>query len=267
MSWHNIAYFATNAAAATNADTAFVSDLGVVPTFNGHALLPDNFMLTAAQAMGASLLRARLDSGQLRVLGQPYLHPVIAAAVPGSNPNTVWYFRAPFQLPQREEIAAQLTNNAGAPENETVGIWLHKSFDSWGPQNIWIVRATSTTATVANKWTNIGQPTMETALPVGTYTLLWWDAQSTNGQFLRWVFPPTSRLRPGMGMLTSIQNRQNNEVYQGVLGAAGQFVNDVLPFMEVLANAADASFELRLAIQRSSSMIGAPPAMGLPGLV
>jgi hypothetical protein len=119
---------------------------------------------------------------------------------------------------------------------------------------------------VANAWTNIGQPTMETALPVGTYQMLFWDAQSTNGQCLRWFFPLTSGLRPGFAMLTSVANRNNYEWYEGVMGAAGPFVNDVLPFMEVLANGADASYELRIAITRIAAGIGPMTPMGPLGL-
>lgn len=264
MSWHTIAYRSVQAGAVTNFDTPFQNDLGIVPTFNGHALLPGDFLLSAAMLFGATLTRARLDSGQLRVLGQPYLHPVNASILPANNPNICWYFKQPFKLPQREEIALQSTDTAA----DTFGafLFLHKTYDPWPAGNIWIVRATSTTATVAGAWTNIGQPTMETALPVGTYMLDWWDAQSANMQALRWFFPLTSGLRPGLPGLTSITNRNNYEIYEGVMGAAGPFVNDVLPFLEVFANAADASFELRLAITRIAAGIGPMVPMGPLGL-
>lgn len=265
-SWHTIAYSDSTSAAQTNSDMPFLSDLGIVPTFNGHALLPGDFLLSAAMVLGLTVTRVRLDSGQLRVLGQPYLHPIIQAALPANNPNMVWYYKQPFRLPQREEIAVQRTNTTGVAERDTVILFLHKQYDPWPNGNIWIVRATSTTATVANAWTNIGQPTMETALPVGTYMLNWWDAQSTNGQALRWFFPLTSGLRPGLPMLTGIGNRNNYQIYEGVMGAAGPFVNDVLPFMEVLANGADNSFELRLAITRIAAGIGPMVPMGPLGL-
>jgi hypothetical protein len=264
MSWHIVAYSATTPLNSVNADTAFVSDLGVVPTFNGHALLPGDFMLSFAVAMGATLSRARLDSGQLRVLGQPYIHPINPAVLPTANPNVAWWFRQPFKLPQREEIAAQLSN--GAAEVETVILGLHKSYDPWPAGNVWIVRFTNTTATVANKWTNIGQPTMETALPVGTYSMLWSDLQSANGQAHRWVFPPTVGLRPGFLSQTSVSNRNPYDYYEGVLGTMGQYVNDVLPFIEVLCNGADASYEGRMAIVRVQSSIGSMNPMGPLGV-
>lgn len=266
MSWHTIAYTDSTSSAQTNSNQPFLSDLGVVPTFNTHALLPGDFMLSAAMAMGLTVTRVRLDSGQLRVLGQPYIHPINQAALPANNPNLMWVFKQPFRLPQREEIAVQRTNTTAVAEQDTTLLWLHQSYTPWDPGNVWVVRATSTTATVANTWTNIGQPTMETALPVGTYSLHWWDAQSTNGQCLRWVFPPSFGLRPGMPMLTSIGNRNPYDLYLGAFGKAGEFVNDVLPFMEVLANGADASYELRLAIVRKASNIGSMVPMGPIGL-
>jgi hypothetical protein len=265
--WHTIAYSDSTAAAQTNTSMPLLNDLGVVPSsLAGNAFLPSDFMLSWAMMMGLTVTRVRLDSGQLRVLGNPYLHPIIQAALPPTNPNICYYFKQPFKLPQREEIAAQRTNTTGVAERDTLLVGLHRDYQSWPGNNIWIVRATSTTATVANAWTNIGQPTMETTLPVGTYQHLWWDSQSTNGQCMRMVYPPTFGLRPGLPMMTAIGNRNPYDIYLGAFGAAGQFVNDVLPFMEVLANAADASYEMRWAIVRIMSNIGNMTPQGPLGL-
>ena len=262
--FHVMAYSQLFGAAQTNGDTTFVSDLGVVPTFNNHALLPWSGRLVFAAAMGATLSRARFDSGQLRVLGNMHIFPIIPAAIPGTNPNVDWMVKQPVQLPQREEIAVQLTNTAA--EQDTVVVGVSQQVDPWPSGNIWIVRATSTTATVANKWTNIGQPTMETALPVGTYSILWSDAQSANGQAHRYIFPPAGGPRPGFLSLTSITNRNPPEYYMGWLGNLGYFVNDVLPFIEILANAADAAFEFRWAVVRTQASIGSMVGTGPLGI-
>src|SRR5258708_1560391 len=97
--WHSIAYTDSTSAAQTNSDMPFLADLGVVPTFNNHALLPWDVRLSWALAMGLTVSRMRLDSGQLRVLGQNYIHPINQAALPANNPNIAYWFKQPFKLP------------------------------------------------------------------------------------------------------------------------------------------------------------------------
>lgn len=260
--FHLAAYTASNAAGATDADTPALTDSGVLYITNNHFLFQQPMTLVAAHAMGASLTRARFDSGNVRYYGKPNIEPLNNAAIPGSNPNLMVLWDNPFILPAREEIAMLLSNSAGAPERETVGIWLMPVFEPAPAGPFWAVRFTGTTAVTANAWT-IEPFTMEQALPSGTYWMIHSNVQSTNGQFARWFFD-TQFWRPGFTMWNALGNRDVDIWRPGILGKmnTNAFVNDRLPALEILANGADASFEGRMFIKPAS-----PPAIGVGGIM
>jgi hypothetical protein len=211
--------------------------------------------------MGALLTRARFDSGNIRYYGNPYIRPINNAAIPGTNPNLMMLWDNPFVLPGREEIACQLSNSSGVAERETVGIFLLDSYQAAPAGPFWAVRFTGTTAVVANAW-SIEPFVLETALPSGSYWMVHMDVQSANGQFARMFFD-TQFWRPGLTMLNSLGNRQVDIWRPGILGTMNQvpFVNDRLPALEILANAADAAFEGYFHIKPAT-----PPAINVGGI-
>jgi len=275
--WHTAAYTASNAAGATNADTAALTDSGVLYITNSHFLFQRPMVLLAIAAMGANLTKARLDSGNIRYYGQPYIRPFILAATPGSNYNLMALWDNPFALPPREEIAAQLSNSAGAPEQETVLLFLQVASTAAQPGEgytpapagpYWAVRFTGTTAVTANKWT-IEPFTLETGLPSGVYWMIHLDCQSTNIQAARMFFD-TQFWRPGMIGLSVLSSRHPDFWRPGMLGTmnSAPFVNDRLPALEILANGADASFEGYYHIKPASPpsiQLGTTMGMGATG--
>jgi hypothetical protein len=260
--WHTCIYTASNGAGATNADTPALTDSGVLFIINNHFLFQKPMTLVAAYASGASMSRARLDSGNLRYYGNPYIRPFNPALLPGSNPNMMLLWDNPMILPAREEIAAQLSNTAGAPEREYLALFLMSNYMPATPGPFWAVRYTGSTAVVANTWT-IEPFVLETALPSGTYDMIDLDTQSTNGIMARMFFD-TQFYRPGTLMFNAIGNRDVDVWRPGILGKMNvqPFVNDRLPALEILANAADAAFEGYFYLKPAS-----PPAVGVGGVM
>jgi hypothetical protein len=269
--WHTCVYTASNGAAATNADTPALADSGVAYITNNHFLFQDRMTLVAAYASGAALSRARLDSNNVRYYGNPYVRPINQAALPGTNPNVMILWDNPFVLPPREEIAAQLSNTAGAPEREYLAMWLMLAYQPAPSGPFWAIRFTGTTAVVANTW-SIEPYVLETGLASGTYNMVDLDCQSTNLVLARMFFD-RQFYRPGVLGFNTLGNRAVDIWRPGILGVMNEnpFVNDRLPALELLANAADAAFEGYFYIkpvsapqvQQGGGMAGAV-ALGLP---
>jgi hypothetical protein len=239
-----------------------LTDSGVLYITNNHFLFQKPMTLVAAYASGASMSRARLDSGNLRYYGNPYIRPFNPALLPGTNPNIMMLWDNPFTLPAREEIAAQLSNTAGAPEREYLLMWLLDSYQAPPAGPFWCVRFTGTTAVVANAW-SIEPFVLETALPSGSYWMVDQDCQSTNLIGSRMFFD-TQFWRPGTIGFNAIGNRDVDVWRPGILGTmnVNPFVNDRLPALEILANGADAAFEGYYYLKPAS-----PPAIGVGGIM
>lgn len=265
--YHLAAYTASNGAGVTNADTPALTDSGVLFIINNHFLFQVPMALLAAYASGAAMSRARLDSGNIRYYGNPYIRPFNPSLLPGTNPNIMALWDNPFILPAREEVAAQLSNTAGAPEREYLAMWLMPTNDPVNgykpapPGPFWCIRFTGTTPVVANAW-SIEPYVLETALPSGTYWMIDQDCQSANGILSRMFFD-TQFWRPGTLMFNAIGNRDIDIWRPGILGTMNvqPFVNDRLPALEILANAADAAFEGYYYIKPAS-----PPAINIGGM-
>lgn len=247
MSWH-LAVYTGPVGQTANTDIPALTDQ-VLTIFNNHFLLRKPMQLLAAMAMSTTIERARFDSPSLRYYGNPYIRPVLAAAIPGTDPPIDYFLDRPFMLPSGEEIAIQATSGlATGTEQATVALFLMDQLQSLPGGNFYPVRFTGSTVAVANKWTS--QPiVMDTGLPSGQYALLYSELQSASGQFHRWIFDEQV-YRPGLPMISAITQQSSKRLSQFPLGVMGTFRNDALPRLEVLCNGADATFEGYMYLQK-----------------
>jgi hypothetical protein len=238
--FHLAAYF-KSVDTTVNADITALTD-SVLTISNNHFRLVDNMQLVGAAAMSATLIRARLDSPTLRIVGNPYILPSNTGVTPVAESRMANLYRYPYPMPPREELAMQATANPGTTENFTGLVWLSLGAVPIPPGRVQWVRITSTTAAVANAWTNIAL-TFETSLPSGYYSVIGSRAWSTNGQAHRLIFPGQV-WRPGYLSKVAAGNQDPPPNYNGDFGELGRFVNDN-PFQcEVLCNGTDNSHNL-----------------------
>lgn len=235
-----------------NTDAPAVPDSVLVIT-NNHFRTTQPMDLVAAAAMSATLTRARLDSPTMRLLGNPYIVPPQVAATPTAEPRIMDLTSNPYPLPVREEIAIQATSALAMSTEQFFGlIWLRERFTPVPPGRMQWIRLTSTTAAVANVWTQIAV-TFETSLPTGTFAVVALRGIGAANIAYRMILPGQI-WRPGClaGVLES--NREADLFFNGSLGEYGRFVNDNPPNFEVLSTTTTAVHTIYMGIVQVGSL-------------
>jgi hypothetical protein len=246
--YHTAAYTASTNN-ATDVDLAALSD-DILFIQNGHFVAPGPLKVFAAAALGATLLRAKINTPKMRQITPNYIRPIATSTLPPANPNVATWQDSPLQLNQNEEIQIQTTDSTGTTDRVTVVLMLGNVLEQIPQGDIYNLRFTSVTAAVANAWTTI-QLVYEIQLPVGIYAVVGGDVISTNGIAYRLIFDQ-QYWRPGFLMSTANGNRNPYQFMTRDLGLWGRFSTTSLPRCQVLCNAADASFEGYLQIIRLS---------------
>lgn len=245
---HLMAYFNANQAAVADTDMPALTDV-FVSLQNTHFLFQTPRFVYWAAHLSASALRSKFNAADLRTVTNPYLNPVGAALLPGSNPNWADYRHNPLKLNALEEIAMLVTDSAAA-HHAYVLVETDPSPTPMpqpaGP--IYTLRGTSTTTAVASAWTQTAT-TWQDTLPGGNFVCVGLQAQSTNLIAARLIFPNQAE-RPGVLGQNAVTNQTMFRGQKGPLGVLGRFASTFLPIVEVLADAADASFEFYLDIIR-----------------
>jgi hypothetical protein len=235
---HTAAFVNTALANVANTDIPALSDQ-ILAIQNGHFLPPNDMKLMAVVAASATLLRARLSSPSLRQITQPQVRPINVGTLPVTDPNAQVFFGVTPTVSGLEELAMQATSGVAMTEVFTGLIWLLDRYVPPVQGQIITLRATSTTAAVANVWSGVAY-TLDDQLPNGLYALVGSEVQSANGIAHRWIIS-NQFFRPGGLSVTALGNRTIAQQYNGAWGEWGRFRNTDLPRLEVLANAADAS--------------------------
>jgi hypothetical protein len=141
-----------------------------------------------------------------------------------------------------EEVSVQANIGGGANAYNTAILFVGDSLDPVPPGDVYSLHGTSTTAAVANAWTQLNV-TWDQTIPAGTYTVVGSQHQSTNALAHRLYFR-TRPNKPGMLSITSLGNMTDASYYFGGWGSLGQFNTVAYPFIEVLCNAADAVHDI-----------------------
>lgn len=244
---HLLAYALNSSGAVVAADMAAQND-GIVVVQNGHFLFQQDVKLLAAWVMGATIGRARINSPTMRQVSPSYLRPVIAAATPPSNPNTVWFDQNGPTLRGLEEIQIEAWDSAVAGEHITAGLLIEDvpTPKPIGPE--YTIRGTGTTTLVANTWTQV-PITMESSIPQGLYSVTGAELFSATSKFFRLTFD-NQYFRPGWTGLAAETGREFWPLYQERFGEWGKFRTTRYPSLEVYADAADTAETLYLTCVR-----------------
>lgn len=247
--FHTLAWFISIGQTA-DTDVTPVSD-SVMLVQNSHFVPQQDVKLLWAAAMSATLNRARFATPKTRTLTNPWIRPIIEAAVPPSNPAVQFRGDNPFVFRGLEEIQLLATSGlAMGNENFTAVASLAVGMQPIPQGDIYPLRFTSTTPAVANKWSQL-TVTFQDTLPTGTYAVVGLEHESANGQAARLIFQG-QQFRPGALSVTALANRQNSVFYDRKFGVFGTFPQTAMPLIEVLCNGADASHEGYMDIIRIS---------------
>ena len=235
----HLAAYSANLGVGTDVDITPVTDQ-VLSVQNSHFVLNMPMGLMAVEAMSALLDRIKLVSPTMRQLASPYVRPINQSTVAITNPNLALYDNSPYPIPAFEELQLLATSTiAAATERFTAGVWLQQN-----PQPIpaggWTaLRFTSTTAAVANTWSDL-PITFADTIPAGVYAAVMSEHFSTNAQLHRWIFS-NQVARPGFPSQVNAFSRHPYAISKGQFGVMGQFRSNDLPRFQALTNSTDAT--------------------------
>lgn len=252
MSFH-LAGYTLLIGAVADTDVPVITD-DILSVQNGHYILPQNRLLLAAAAMSPTIARAKIVSPTLRQIAPPFIRPIIGAAIPPANPNVMDLTGSPAMLYANEELAIQGTAAPGTTERFTALLWLTTAVENVpiGPPTP--LRFTSTGAAVANAWSSLAITFTDT-IPSGLYAAVFSEHFSANAIAHRWIFS-NQQDRPGFLSAAAVGSRTYTYIPWLSNGLMGRFRSNDLPRLQVLCNAADASHEGYLWVQRIGNLAG-----------
>jgi hypothetical protein len=255
-----LAYGADNTAGAVLADTPALNDQNFVPV-NKHWFFQESYKLVAKAVVGASITAAQLFDSTWNSINVPQIFPVnVSAAIP-SNPQIVDLRKFPITIPQNEEIALQLSNNAGAPEFEFGLLWIAPLADTLqlpsppspiGNMGRVQALATATVTLTAGVWSADSQIAIANLVHGGTYCVAGAQVICAQGIAYRLNFPRQMlyagrKLTPGNLCTASYANVVAKEGADW-LGPMGYFDTVQYPYIAILgaANAGPATYTIIL---------------------
>lgn len=228
-------------------DSAVLVPVAAVPdqailTQNNDIIVPDDLpLILGLYALGPSLTRAQITSPSIRRQWTQEIFKLDLSATPADHLLFNDHTQNPIVLDNDEFLDANMAEGAAGASRGTILVWLGDLPPQPYQGDIRSIRVTSTTAAVANTWSNIPIAFNDT-LPAGQYALVGAMLQSANMQAFRFAFRGEN-YRPGFIGITAKNQRENHLARFGGMGEWGTFSHNVPPSVDVLCNGADASFE------------------------
>lgn len=238
---YHLCAFTEAIAAAAETDADALTDQ-ILTIQNNHFLLGKDMRLMAFWSGSTTLTRVRLSQPSLRMIALPYMRPITQAIIPPTDPNLADLSNFPLTLHGGEEFACLATTALAMGTERFTGLaWLMDSYDPAPQGEAYTLRFSSTTALVANTWTDLSL-TWADNIPQGLYAAIGSEVQSTNGIAHRWIFD-SQYWRPGHLSITGLGNRSAAQNYNGKLGVMGRFGPTTLPRLQGLGNGTDNAHE------------------------
>lgn len=238
--YHTLAW-TVSLADATLTDVTPVVDQ-IFPVINAHFMPPNDYSIYAGVALGTNLQRVRVTTPKIRQVSPVFIKPLQPTLIGANDPNHFLLDRAPLRVRGQEEIVIEAIQNSGGAQRVTIVACLGMNLQAIPAGDIYVIRATSTTACVANTWTQITY-TLDSQLPQGRYAIVLIEHSSAAGQCIRGIFDNQFH-RPGVPSGASVLHRLPYWWYEYSMGVMGYFVTYSLPRLEVLANGTDNAHEI-----------------------
>lgn len=216
---------------------------------NGHFVPQRDIYILWAMAMGATITRARILSASIRQITTPFIRPVEANATPGSLYGFQDYGNNPLIARAFEELQVNVLQGSAGAEREIVLLGVSDAPTVTDPPGqVFCMRGTSTTTTVANVWTQIAMAWNDT-LPAGQYEILGIEYVAATAVAGRVIFED-SPWRPGTPGVAAGTSKSWWKFAFGGYGPYGKFNANRFPNIEVLNTAAVSSHEVFMNFRR-----------------
>lgn len=249
--FHTLAFRGTVALVANTALAGIQDDIISLNPSTNRFMLPEAMNLYLATAFSATINRARINTPSYRLLTLPNIRPVQTGLRPTDLNIMQSFLDQPLRIPENEDLSVEATSDVGAGgEPVTAILFLGPQLEPIPPGDIYTMRATATGTATANLWTTMSI-TMDDTLPPGRYAMLASEHISATGYAHRWIVP-NQFYRPGNLSNITLGARANWWMTNRMMGAYGTFLNTVIPQLQVLCTAADASHTLFLQLVRVS---------------
>jgi hypothetical protein len=206
--------------------------------------------LLAALPIGATISRAQISSPSLRknlLVDCPVLE---VGALPSGRNKILDMISYPKILEPSEGLRGLVAEAAAGAERESMFVWLADKIDDMPSGEVVWVRCTSTTTLTAYAWT-LCVLTFGQQLPAGKWAIVGARMFGASAIVFRFVLPGSAH-RPGGVAFTGPTQDQVFINEPGILGKWGEFDHRFPPQMEVIANAADTSQVVFLALVKVS---------------
>jgi len=246
MPFHLAAYGAS-VANTGNVDVAAISDQ-VLAISNNHFLPQEDWNLVYAMALSTTMQRARIVSPTNRQITLPFIRPTNLGANPLTNPGMSIYANNPFRIRGLEELAVEVSQGGAGNEQATVLVALQKNREPIPQGDEFTMRGTSSTAAVANQWTDITIAWADT-LPAGEYVCTGLEYIGVVGLAARAIFENQVE-RPGVPAIVLETNRMLDDLYQPILGVYGRFKPTRMPIIQVLNSTTTATHAIYMSFIR-----------------
>ena len=247
--FHLVAY-STSFNAATETEISAIAD-GIMAVQNNHIIPQSDRYLIWAMGVGLNMQRLRLVSPTLRQVTTPFIRPIEELATPGNLFHFMRMSRVPLLLKGLEEISLFATQDSGGAERENGLLALSRGIvQPADNQQVFCMRGTSVTASVANAWTQIAV-TWQDTLPVGKYECVGLECIGATELAARLIFEDQVD-RPGCPG-TSDEDTASWPAFQdGTFGVWGRFDSNRMPNVEVLNTAAVSAHTVFLYFRRAA---------------
>jgi hypothetical protein len=220
---------------------AALADQSVLTSGN-DVIVPDDLpLIVGLYALGPNLTRAQVTSPSIRRLWTQEIFKLDLSATPTDQLLYNDHGDNPIVLDTDEALDANMAESAAGASRGTILVWLADLPPQPVTGDIRSIRFTSTTAVVANIWSNI-PIAFNDSLPSGQYSIVGCMVQSANMQAFRLV-PRGANYRPGFIGVTAKSQREHQLARFGQMGEWATFQHNVPPSLDILANGADAAFE------------------------
>lgn len=249
----HLACYGESVGQVTNSDINAIAD-GLIVTRNSHLIFTEPFSLAAVYGSSTTLTRARFGNAGLQQRGIPHIWPLGRTDTVPSRPRIMDMTDRPLTLPQNEELTIEATTDAVGPVAANFVLWLvkpdwHRNF----PAHLERLSVRATVVIVAGSettWTAEAEPTFERDPLNGVYAVVGAQLIAANAIAFRLRFPDQlpvdgKQLRPGT-LVTNAVGEFPHEYDQGGWGEWGRFHTFSPPTVQVFADAAGGTYELRL---------------------
>jgi hypothetical protein len=247
MPFHTVAY-AESQTNGTTIDVEPVPD-DVILIQNGHFVFQESRQLLIAKTNIEDLTFCELVCPTFRQFS-PIVPPV-------NDPNEESVIRAalvdyrqyPPTLPRLEEIQFNSTRAGAAALNSFAILACQLGGMERVPAGqVYTMRGTGTGTAVALRWTTIVTAWANT-LPTGRYAVCALQVQSTTSVAARLIFE-NQQDRPGVPSTTSFNTISHPALEVGGMGVFGRFDSWAMPQIQVLCEAADTAYDVRMSFVR-----------------